>query len=491
MDHPVIGVFHDSEMDRGRKVVSNSLRKLPPWAGAAILLTIYCIVTLLLPRPETVKPEGWRLTGLFAATIAGLIIQPIPGGALVLIAVALSIPLAGLTPQKALSGFADPVVWLVLSAFFISSALIRTGLARRIALGFVRMFGKSSLGVCYALGLTDLCLATIIPSAGARSGGVVMPLVRSVAEIYGSRPGETASRIGSFLMIGVYQAICVSSATLLTAQASNALAARMSAQFLHYPITWLSWAQAGIVPGLVSMAIVPWVVYKLYPPDVKHTPEAAAFARTELSAMGRMGRNEWIVCAVFAGVCSMWIFSKLDASVAALMGTGVLLATGVLPWADVAGDRAAWDVFVWYGGLFELARALGEAGVTTALATAVGGALAGYSVFALFFVALLIYFFARYGFASITAHTVAMFPAFAAVMYARHVPPGLAAFSLACFGNLCACLTNYGTTPAPMFFAQGYVPFAQWWKIGFLVSLVTLTIWSTVGFGWWKFLGIW
>ncbi|MCU1327105.1 MAG: anion transporter, partial [Bryobacterales bacterium] len=450
--------------------------------SAGILIALYLVVTLLLPRPVTVRPEGWRLTGLFAATIAGLILQPIPGGALVLIAIALAIPLGGLTPQRALSGFADPVVWLVLSAFFISSALIRTGLARRIALGFVRMFGRSSLGVCYSLGLTDLCLATIIPSAGARSGGVVLPIVRSVAEIYGSRPGETASLIGSFLMVGVYQAICVSSATLLTAQASNALAARMSAQFLHYPITWLGWARAGIVPGLVSMAIVPWVVYRLYPPAVRSTPEAAAFARRELTAMGRMTRQEWIVCAVFAGVCSMWIFSTLDASVAALMGTGVLLATGVLPWSDIAGDKAAWDVFVWYGGLFELARALGEAGVTQAFATAVGTALAAYSMFALFFVALLVYFFAHYGFASITAHTVAMFPAFAAVMFARGVPPGLAAFSLACFGNLCAGLTNYGTTPAPMFFAQGYVPFAQWWRIGFVVALVNLLVWSTIGF---------
>lgn len=463
----------------------------PPLVSAAILIGIYLAITLLLPRPAAIKPEGWRLTGLFAATIAGLILQPIPGGALVLIAVALSIPLAGLTPQRALSGFADPVVWLVLSAFFIANSLIRSGLARRIALGFVRMFGGSSLGVCYSLGLTDLCLATIIPSSGARSGGVVLPIVRSVAEIYDSRPGETASRIGSFLMLGVYQSICVSSATLLTAQASNALAARMSAQFLHYPITWLSWAKAGIVPGLVSMAIVPWVVYKLYPPGVRHTPEAAAFARKELLTMGRMTRNEWIVCAVFAGVCAMWIFGKLDASVAALLGTGVLLATGVLPWSEIAGDKAAWDVFVWYGGLFELARALGEAGVTQSLAAAVGTALAAYSMFALFFTALLIYFFAHYGFASITAHTVAMFPAFAAVMYARGVPPGLAAFSLACFGNLCACLTNYGTTPAPMFFAQGYVPFGQWWRVGFLVSLVTLTIWSTIGFAWWKLIGIW
>ena len=45
---------------------------------------------MLLPRPATIKPEAWRLLGIFAATIAGLILQPIPGGALVLMAVTLA-----------------------------------------------------------------------------------------------------------------------------------------------------------------------------------------------------------------------------------------------------------------------------------------------------------------------------------------------------------------------------------------------------------------
>lgn len=138
-----------------------------------------------------------------------------------------------------------------------------------------------------------------------------------------------------------------------------------------------------------------------------------------------------------------------------------------------------------------VARALGEAGLTEVFARGIGSALAGYSVTVLFITALLIYFYAHYGFASITAHSVAMYPAFGAVMLAKGVPPGLAAFSLACFGNLCAELTNYGTTPAPMFFACGYVPFAAWWKIGFVMSLATILVWGTVGFAWWKYLGIW
>ena len=110
-----------------------------------------------------------------------------------LTAVVLASIIGGLTIAQALSGYSDPTVWLVMAAFFISRALINTGLARRIALFFVKLFGKSSLGVCYALAMSDMVLATIIPSNGARSGGVVLPIVRSIAELYGSQPGPTAA----------------------------------------------------------------------------------------------------------------------------------------------------------------------------------------------------------------------------------------------------------------------------------------------------------
>src|SRR5713101_7993201 len=159
--------------------------------GALVVVGLYLAVQLV-ERPVAIKPEGWRLLGIFVATIGGLILEPIAGGALVLIAVTLAAIFGGLTIQQTLEGYGDPTVWLVMSAFFISIAMIKTGFARRLALMFVRAFGKTSLGVSYALSLTDLLLAGIIPSSGARSGGVVLPIARSVAELYGSRPGVTA-----------------------------------------------------------------------------------------------------------------------------------------------------------------------------------------------------------------------------------------------------------------------------------------------------------
>ncbi|MEX2260952.1 MAG: DASS family sodium-coupled anion symporter [Bryobacteraceae bacterium] len=462
--------------------------------AGAFLVLLYFIVVFLIPRPEAVTPEGWRLFAVFVATVGGLMLQPIPGGALVLVAVTLVSVIGGVTIQTALGGFGDPTVWLVIAAFVISDALLKTGLARRIALMFVRAFGKSSLGVSYALSLTDMVLASVIPSNGARSGGVVLPIARSITELYGSHPGPTAGVLGAFLMTAVYQNICVTAAMFLTGQASNPLAAKIAEDAFGYPVSWLGWLAAGIIPGMCSLLVGPLLIYKLHPPTVTKTPEAAAFAAEELRKMGRMNRGQTIVALVFVSVCGLWAttpFHGLDIAVPALLGSCVLLLTGVLTWHDVTSNRIAWDIFIWYGGLVQLGKMLNNTGVTTEFAKAVGATFAGAHWYVLFAIALGVYFYAHYGFASITAHILSMFGPFTAVLLARDAPVGLVFFAFACFTNLAAGLTNYGTTPSPMFFATGYVSFARWWKIGFIISVANILIWSTIGFAWWKAIGVW
>ncbi|MGH9675221.1 MAG: DASS family sodium-coupled anion symporter, partial [Bryobacteraceae bacterium] len=409
------------------------------------LITIYVFVVYVFPRPEAVKPESWRLVGIFMATVAGLILEPIPGGAIVLLAVTLA-ALAGAMPlQQSLAGYADPTVWLVMAAFFISRALLNTGLARRISLIFVRLFGRTSIGGCYALAASDMTLAAIIPSNAARSGGVILPLVRSISELYGSLPGPTAARLGTFLMLSVYQGICVTAAMFFTGQASNPLAAQLAGQ-AGYTVTWSSWLVAGIVPGLCSLILIPLLVMRLSPPEIRRTPEAARFAAGELEKMGPMSAHERILALVFVSVCAMWVTSGIhgiDITVTALLGSVVLLIAGVLRWEDVKSEKAAWDIFIWYGGLVRLGKALGETGAPTELAEAVGGWFSGMGWVALFAGALLIYFYAHYGFASITAHMLAMYPAFLAVLAAAGAPLGLVVYAFACFTNLAAGLTHY------------------------------------------------
>ena len=464
------------------------------WLKLALLLAIYLAVQLLLPRPASVKPEGWRLLGIFLATVAGLMIRPLPGGAIVLIAITATALLGIMPMSQALGGYANPSVWLVLAAFFVSRALIKTGLARRIALLFVRAFGKSSLGVAYSLILSDVTLASTIPSNAARSGGVILPILRSLAELYGSQPGQTAALLGTYLFVAIYQGECIAAAMFFTGQASNPLAANLARKIAHVDVTWASWFVAGIGPGAIGLLVVPWIVSKLLPPQIKHTPEAAEFARRELVSMGPPDRSQRIVLAVFVSTCGLWLTTRwhgLGITEVALLGACSLFVSGILTWEDAISEKPAWDVFIWYGGLTRLGEALNEFGVTEAFAKQIGAYFQDLGWIPLLAVTLVIYFYAHYAFASITAHILSMFPPFLALLVARGAPPGLVVYAFACLSNLSAGLTHYGTTPSPMFYAHGYVSFRDWWRVGFWISLVNLAIWCSAGFLWWRLIGVW
>jgi DASS family divalent anion:Na+ symporter len=458
------------------------------------LAAIYLVIAHVLPPPAGVTPQGWRITGVFLATVAGLMLQPLPGAAMVVIGLTLFVIVGGLPMASALTGFSSPSVWLVLGAMLMSRVLRDTGLSRRIALLFVRTFGKSSLGVSYSLLFSDVTLASGIPSITARSGGIILPVARGIAELYDSRPGPTAERLGTFLMSALYQGSTVACAMFLTGQASNILAANLAAKTTGVTITWGSWLVAGLVPGLASCLVIPLIVYRLVPPTLKQTPAAADYARTELDAMGPIRGREAIVLAVFLGVCLLWLtsgFHRLDVTLVALCGISVLFLTNILTWENALAERSAWDVFVWYGGLMTMGEALNNTGSTTAFATWVGSWFTGVPWSIVLLLTLVIYFYAHYAFASITTHVLALFPAFAVMLVGVGVPPALTAYSLACLANLTAGLTHYGTTTAPIVFAQNYVGFRDWWRVGFVVSIANMLIWTTIGFAWWKVLGYW
>ncbi|HUS13199.1 MAG TPA: DASS family sodium-coupled anion symporter [Pyrinomonadaceae bacterium] len=452
------------------------------------------LAVLLVPVPTGITTQSWHLLAIFVATIVGLIITPLPGGAMVLLGIA-ALALTGTMPvEGALRGYGDPIVWLVLAAFFMSRGMIKTGLGRRIAFLFIRAIGRHSLGLGYALVSTDMLLAMVIPSNGARAGGIIFPVAKSLAEAYDSRPGETAGRLGAFLMTLIYQCDVIVGAMFITGQASNVLIAKFAQQVTGIQLTYAGWALAAVVPGLVSLVVVPLVIYRIFPPEIKHTPAAAEFAAEELKQFGRMKSGEKLMLLVFTLVAGLWMTSALHGinyAAVALLGICVLLLFGVLNWQDVISERGAWDVFIWYGGLVRMAEALGETGITKRFAESAASFTVGWSWWAALAVLLLVYFYAHYGFASITAHATAMYTPFLVVVLAAGAPPYLAVLSLAYFSNLDASLTHFGTTPGPIYFGAGYVKQKIWWKLGLITSFMTIAIWVILGFTWWRVLKLW
>jgi DASS family divalent anion:Na+ symporter len=462
--------------------------------GLAALVLLYIVIAHIIPAPATITPQGWRQTAIFICVIAGMVTDPLPASALVLIG--LTAMAANGTPMReVLGGYAEPSVWLVLIAMIIAKVMLDTGLARRIALLFVRAVGKTSLGVAYALQMTDVTLASGVPSITARSAGMLLPIGLSIANLFQSKPDDaTRHRLGAYLVAAMYQGSAVACAMFITGQASNLLGATLALKLTGVTVTAPSWFMAAVVPGLLSCLVVPWITFRVLRPEITHTPEAPQFARDELRKMGPLNRHEWITLLVFAGVALMWlttVWHRTDVTLVALVGLAILLVTGTMSWQSASSERSAWDVFVWYGGMLRMGELLNNTGSTRVLAENIGGLFVGIPWIVVLVAILIIFFYAHYFFASITAHMLAMFPPFVAVLIGIGVPVQLAVYSLMCLANLTAGLTHYGTTTGPILFGTGYVTRAEWWKVGWWVSVANLTIWLTAGFAWWKFLGFW
>ncbi len=452
------------------------------------------IVLWFIPEPEGVDPRAWHLLAIFVATIVGIISKPLPMGAVAMLGVTVTALTGTLTIGQSLSGFGNSVIWLIVIAFFISRGFIKTGLGARIAYLFMSAFGKKSLGLAYSMIATDLVLAPAIPSNTARSGGVIFPILRSIAKSYGSEPDDgTARRIGAFLITTSFQGTVITSAMFLTAMAANPLAAQIAGD-LGVEISWGGWALAALVPGLVSLGVVPWILYKIYPPEIKETPAATQIARDELARMGKLKTSEWFMLGTFLLLLILWILGGelgVHSTTAAFVGLAALLVSGTLTWSDILQEKGAWNTLVWFSALVMMASYLNELGLIPWFGQTMGSAVEGTSWSVAFLILSLVYFYSHYFFASNTAHVSSMYGAFLAVAIAVGTPPMLAALVLGFFSNLFSSMTHYGTGPAPVLFGSGYVEMGIWWKLGALVSVVNIVIWLGVGGVWWKVIGVW
>lgn len=476
-----------------------------------VALLIGALIWLVIPVPAGVTPEAWHLLAIFLATIAAIIGKAMTIGALSMLAIAV-VALTGVTSAQpgtaindALSSFANPLIWLIGVSIMISRGLIKTGLGARIGYGFIALFGRRTVGIGYALALSEVLIAPVTPSNTARGGGIIHPIMRAIAGSFGSSPEQgTQGRIGRYLALVNYHANPITSAMFITATAPNPLVVKLVADATGAEInlTWGTWALAMLLPGLVALLIMPLVIYWLYPPEIKHTPDAATFARSKLAELGPLSRPEKVMLGTFALLLLLWAgvpallwgpAADVDATTTAFLGLAVLLLSGVLSWDDVLKEKSAWDTIVWFSALVMMATYLNRLGLIRWFSQGIESSIGSWGLDWTTATALLLlaYLYAHYLFASTTAHITAMFAAFYGAGLALGAPAMPFALMMAAASNIMMTLTHYATGTSPVIFGSGYTTLGEWWKAGFAMSVVLLLVWLSVGSLWWKALGYW
>lgn len=435
-----------------------------------------------------------HLLAIFIATVIGLVARPVAMGLMAFLGMSTMAITRAIPASNILSGFGNQTVWLIFCAFIFARAVTVTQLGSRVAYLFIRRFGSSALSLGYSIAAADAVLAPFVPSDTARGGGIIYPIVRSVARAFDSLPGATSKRLGNYLVLVGFHTTYVASAMFLTGMAANAVIAEFALKIAHVDLTWMRWMIGAAVPGLITLFLVPYLLYALAPPTVRNTASARELAGAELLKMGPPSRKECWLVVIMLAVMTGWITSPwhgISNTVIALAGVSTIMLAQVLQWSEMLSESKAWEALIWFGAVIMMAEALQQQGVIALFSKAVFGSIQGRTWIFAFLALVVVYLYIHYGFASMTAHIVALYPGFLATALAAGVQPMLAALSFAYFSNLNAGITHYGTGSAPVYFGEGYVSLGEWWKLGFILSLVNLVVWLGLGMVWWKLLGWW
>jgi len=477
----------------------------------AIAPIVVAIAIALLPAPTGLAPYAWYFFAIFAGVIVGLMTEPLPGGAVGLIGVSLVTCLApwvlyapaelakpGFKPANAaltwaLSGFSNATVWLIFGAFMFALGYEKTGLGRRIALMLVKAMGRRTLMLGYAVMIADTILAPFTPSNTARSGGTIFPVIRNLPALYESKPNDpSARRIGSYIMWVALATTCVTSSMFLTGLAPNLLAVELVNKTAKISLSWTQWFMAFAPVGIILLILIPLLSYWIYPPEVKEGTEVPAWAATELQRMGGFSTREATLAGLVILALLLWIFGDkfINATTVALLVISLMLLCKVVTWDDVVKNSTAWNTLAWFATLVALADGLNKVGFVKWFAEAVAAHMSGFSPFTAMIVLVLVFYFTHYLFASVTAHVTALLPVMLAV---GSTIPGMDmphfALLLCLTLGIMGVQTPYATGPSPVYYGSGYLPSADYWRLGGLFSVIFIAVFLLIGVPWLAIIG--
>ncbi len=455
-----------------------------------------CLVSLVsflawyFCKPEALSEDAWKLFVIFVWTIVTIILKPLPMGAVALISVAILCATKTLTLQTTLQGFAFDQIWLIVLACFLARGFIKTGLGKRIAYGFIALFGGTPYGMGYGLVASSACMAPLIPSTTARTAGIILPVLRSIVSVVGHE--KTSGNIAKYLTLIVMHGSVITSAMFITANATNPIIVKF-AQNMGIDISWMMWAKAAIVPGIISLLLLPVLMKFFMPCSVANASTIQEHAKQELATMGKISWQEKVLLVVFGLLIVLWAFGShfsVHATEAALFGVGLLLVAKVLNWKDILSEDLAWDTFLWMGILIMMASELQHLGVISWFTDQVVHYVPDVSWAWQILILACIYFYSHYFFASNTAHVSSMYGPFLALAIAAGAPPLVSALAFGFLSSLFGAITHYASGPAPILYAEQHMDIKTWWKVGLNSSFFYIAIWLLLGAAWWSYLGL-
>lgn len=484
--------------EKNPTVTENWMKYLGFPFGLAVFSLIY-----FSPAPEGLTLSAQSVIAAFSLALIWWICEPIPTYLTSLILMVLLILLDGWDSKNVLGVLGIDVIWLNVTAFVLSSVLVKTNIAKRVALNLIAKFGKNAMSILFAFVVLQLALAPLIPATAARTV-ITLPLMLVVALIFGSS-ADNPKNFGRNLFLQNLLGINIFSSGFMTGSTANLIAIGYIYSMAGTKVYYTDWMFANlplvIILMLIALYIGPKMLFKI--PQAESVPQIKGgmeSIKKQLEAMGKISYLEKKGLIIFGIVVLMWVTDRFQGAwfgfeiptvVAAIIGAIIALfpKTGVLKWneADIP-----WHLMLFSAGAYAGGLALDDSGAAKWVIQKLfgsmnfGGEVNFWMVYAII---ISIMVFSHYFFTSKTMRTIILIPFI--ITFAKQMgfnPLWLAlpaAFTIDWVIGL-----PISAKPNVILFTTGQYSVLNNAKYGFIISVIGIILIIIFGMTWFRFLGI-
>jgi citrate:succinate antiporter len=324
-------------------------------------------VARLSPPLAGLTPQGQAVLGAMAAGATLWISEATPIGLTAIIVFVLLAANPGAQFADAVGGFASEVVFFLIGAIAIGTAVETSGLAARAA-RFLGRMARGSPARLYVQMIASLpAFAVLVPSAITRNA-ILIPAYEEALDRMGI--GKTA-RSGRMLMLALGVLNPLASSALLTGGLTSITASSLLGGF-----SWFRWFTLMAVPYYALLFSGALLLRCMIGPFETAQPAAAlATARQPFTAI------EIKTLAVLATTLALWLtdgFHHLSPAVPAMIAAVALLTprVGVLSWKTLEA-KLSWGLVLSIGAALSLAAAMIKSGAAAFVSQSVMSHLAG------------------------------------------------------------------------------------------------------------------
>ncbi|MDH5748256.1 MAG: DASS family sodium-coupled anion symporter [Rhodospirillales bacterium] len=446
------------------------------------------VLLLLLPAPDDMKPEAWRLVALAAWMVVWWLGEAVPIPATALLPIPM-MPLLGVSNMKPVAAnYGHTLIFLFLGGFLLAAAMQRWGLHKRIALKIVSVVGTGPGGIIIGFMLATAFLSMWISNTATTI--MMFTVGLSVVEFISQKtPDRTIVRnFGVALMLGIAYSASIGGVGTLIGTPPNALLASFLQSTYGINIDFFTWMKLG-VPVVLVMLPIAWLVLTrlIFPVRELNIGDASGVIKDELAALGSMSKGEKAVAIVFCCAALGWILRKQVASWTGLpindTAIAIIAATVLFAWPISlkkghfvldwkSAQNIPWGILLLFGGGLALAGGF----KSTGLAEWIGGQVSGFDVSTwalVLIVTMSIVYLTEI--TSNTASTATFLPILGAVAVGLGLDPRMLAIPVA-IGASMAFMMPVATPPNAIVFSYEEMKLGDMVKAGFWLNIVAIVV---------------